>query len=113
MLRKLKSAVEGRDEHIEEFYDFTDTLPAASIFEWTSAVEGWEKQNGLVNPFVSVTKSKPLLLYYLITSLTFEFKVSHSMTFDWLSLKRTPKSYKAVPLPRCRCMNRSHRASSF
>ncbi|KZP09993.1 hypothetical protein FIBSPDRAFT_913941 [Athelia psychrophila] len=46
-----------RDDHLEDFYDFTATIPAASVLQWTSAVEEWEKDNERVNPFVSLTKS--------------------------------------------------------
>ncbi|KZP31898.1 hypothetical protein FIBSPDRAFT_944525 [Athelia psychrophila] len=56
LLQKLKLTVECRDEHVEDFHDFTTTLPANNILDWASAVEGWEKQNEQVNLYVSVSK---------------------------------------------------------
>ncbi|KZP23155.1 hypothetical protein FIBSPDRAFT_952228 [Athelia psychrophila] len=50
--RKIKDAVEARDEHIEEFYAFSDTIVATSVIEWTSMVEAWETDNTQSNPFV-------------------------------------------------------------
>lgn len=58
LLRKLKAAVVSRDDHVEDFYTFTDSIPAKSVIGWTSSVESWEKDNSKVNPFVPTMKSK-------------------------------------------------------
>lgn len=46
-----------------DFYEFTESLPAASVLLWTDAVEKWEKDNTEVNPFVPTTKSESCLVY--------------------------------------------------
>lgn len=58
ILRRVQVAVPGRDDHVADFYAFTESLPAASILEWTEWVEGWEKDPDRPNPFVTTTKSK-------------------------------------------------------
>lgn len=78
-MRKLTAAVEGHDDHLEDFYDFTATIPAASVLQWTSAVEEWEKDNERVNPFVSLTKSKWLLFYYHYSNLRVQGVTQHDV----------------------------------
>ncbi|KZP10423.1 hypothetical protein FIBSPDRAFT_758379 [Athelia psychrophila] len=56
-LRKLKAAVVSRDDHVEDFYTFTESIPAMSVIDWTSIVESWEKDNSQVNPFVPTMKT--------------------------------------------------------
>ncbi|KZP03688.1 hypothetical protein FIBSPDRAFT_915265 [Athelia psychrophila] len=56
LLRKIKEAVEAHDEHIKEFYAFSDTVLAANVIEWTSAVEAWEMDNAQPNPFVATIR---------------------------------------------------------
>lgn len=63
MLRKLRNAVPWRKETLMDFYEFTESLPAASVLLWTDAVEKWEKDNTEVNPFVPTTKSESCLVY--------------------------------------------------
>lgn len=58
LLRKLRAAVVARDDHVNDFHLFTDSLPAVSVLEWTPLVEKWEENNNEVNPFVATTKSK-------------------------------------------------------
>ena len=41
-LRKLKNAVPWRADTLVDFYEFTESLPAASVLQWTEAVEKWE-----------------------------------------------------------------------
>ena len=58
LLRKLKSADKVKDEHVMDYLEFTDSLPAESILEWTDAIELWEADPSNTNPFVLTTKSK-------------------------------------------------------
>ena len=58
LLRKLKSADKVKDEHVMDYLEFTDSLPAESILEWTDAIELWEADPSNTNPFVPTTKSK-------------------------------------------------------
>ena len=58
LLRKLKNALLWRADSLVDFYEFTESLPAVSMLEWTEAVERWEKDNSDVNPFVPTAKSK-------------------------------------------------------
>jgi hypothetical protein len=51
-------AVPERNDHVLEYEEYSDSLPAASILMWTDAVEAWEEDNSQVNPFVPTTKSK-------------------------------------------------------
>lgn len=63
-------AVEARDEHVDGFYSFTDTIPVVSVLEWTSMVEAWEMDDDECNPFVPTIRSKPLLLLLIMLMLT-------------------------------------------
>lgn len=58
LLRKLKNAVPWRADTLVDFYEFTESLPAASVLQWTEAVEKWENDNTEVNPFVPTAKSE-------------------------------------------------------
>ena len=58
LLRKLKNADKVKMEHMLDYLEFTDSLPAQSILEWTNVVEQWEADSSKTNPFVSTTKSK-------------------------------------------------------
>ena len=58
LLRKLKDADKVKDEHVMDYLEFTDSLPAESVLEWTDAVELWEADPSNTNPFVPTTKSK-------------------------------------------------------
>ena len=57
LLRQLQNAVPGRNEHVFEFFEFSDSLPAQTVLEWTEMVEQWEKDNRETNPFVITTRS--------------------------------------------------------
>lgn len=48
----------SRDDHVEDYEMFTESIPAKSVLDWTSIVESWEKDNFEVNPFVATMKSK-------------------------------------------------------
>ena len=50
--------VPGRSDHVADFLDFTDSLPAVAVSEWSDAVETWEKNNDEVNPYVITVPSK-------------------------------------------------------
>jgi len=39
LLRQLQNAVPGRNEHVFEFFGFSDSLPAQTVLEWTEMVE--------------------------------------------------------------------------
>ncbi|KAF7972344.1 hypothetical protein HWV62_18114 [Athelia sp. TMB] len=60
LLKKLKVAVPSRDEHVQDFEEFTASLSASSILLWLDMVENWEKDSTLPNPFVAVTKTTTL-----------------------------------------------------
>lgn len=62
ILRRVRVAVPGRDDHVADFYAFTESLPALLLLQWTEWVEGWEKAPDGPNPFVTTTKSKLVLL---------------------------------------------------
>ncbi|KAF7969882.1 hypothetical protein HWV62_25675 [Athelia sp. TMB] len=54
--RRLTIAIPGRDDHVVDYNAFTFSLPAASIIEWSTWVETWEKAPDGPNPFVPTTK---------------------------------------------------------
>ncbi|KAF7967636.1 hypothetical protein HWV62_33617 [Athelia sp. TMB] len=56
LMRRVKVAVAGRDDHVKDYYAFTDSLPATSVLEWQTWVETWEKRPDSTNPFVPTTK---------------------------------------------------------
>lgn len=58
LLRKLRNADRVKVEHMVDYLEFTESLPAQSILEWTEAVERWEADNSSINPFVPTCKSK-------------------------------------------------------
>lgn len=59
LVRRVRIAVSGRDDHVADFYTFTETLPATSVLEWKAMVEKWEKHpKECPNPFVQTTRSK-------------------------------------------------------
>jgi hypothetical protein len=58
LLRRLQNAVPGRTTHVSEFLEFSNSLPADSVLEWTGMVEKWEKNIKEVNPFVITAPSK-------------------------------------------------------
>ncbi|KAF7975089.1 hypothetical protein HWV62_10489 [Athelia sp. TMB] len=60
LLKKLKVAVPARDEHVQDFQEFTSSLAASSLLQWLDMVEDWERDSSLPNPFVAVTKSATL-----------------------------------------------------
>lgn len=73
-MKKLRNAIPCRAEHVNDYIEFSDSIPAASILEWSSLVECWEKDNSQVNPFVPTVKS------------TYEvqcFSVSHLLTSQY------------------------------
>jgi hypothetical protein len=39
LLRRLKNAVPEHGEHVSDFLEFTNSLPAENILEWTEMVE--------------------------------------------------------------------------
>ena len=51
---------------VTDLYEFTESLPAASVIKWTTAVEKWEKDDSEVNPFVLTMKSKYHMLLDLL-----------------------------------------------
>jgi len=55
----MKDAVPERAAHVLEFTQLTNSLPAASVLEWTEVVERWENDNEATNPFVITAKCKP------------------------------------------------------
>lgn len=57
MLRKIRNAVPWRTTTVTDFYDFTESLPAEHVIEWTLTVERWENDPTQKNPFVPTTKS--------------------------------------------------------
>ncbi|KZP24407.1 hypothetical protein FIBSPDRAFT_1011668, partial [Athelia psychrophila] len=56
IVRRVRIAVPGRDDHVADFYAFVRSLPAKSILEWRDWVERWEKAPDGPNPFVPTTK---------------------------------------------------------
>jgi hypothetical protein len=58
LLRRLHNAVPGRTDHVFDFQEFTKSLPADNVLEWTKMVESWDENNKETNPFVIVTPSK-------------------------------------------------------
>jgi len=50
--------VPGRADHVFDFQEFTKSLPADNVLEWTKMVEKWDENNKETNPFVIVTPSK-------------------------------------------------------
>jgi hypothetical protein len=63
LLRKIKIAGPDRSVHVSEFMEFTKSLPAETVLEWSEMVEKWELNNKEVNPFVPTVKSKEWLSY--------------------------------------------------
>ena len=49
-----------------DLYEFTESLPTASVIKWTTAVEKWEKDDLEVNPFILTMKSKYHMLLDLL-----------------------------------------------
>jgi len=47
----MKNAVPGRAEHVWNFLEFSNSLPADLVLMWSEMVEKWEKNNDEVNPF--------------------------------------------------------------
>ena len=58
LLQKLKNAVLCCADTLVDFYEFTKLLLAASVLQWTEAVEKLENDNTEVNSFVPTAKSK-------------------------------------------------------
>ena len=65
-LCKLKSADKVKDKHVMDYLEFTNSLPAESISEWTNMIKLWEADPSNTNPFVSTTKSKWSWILYII-----------------------------------------------
>ncbi|KAF8879143.1 hypothetical protein BD779DRAFT_1612947 [Infundibulicybe gibba] len=51
ILRKAKEAVSLREEHVAAFKTFSAALPPDTIAEWTHAVQEWELDASMPNPF--------------------------------------------------------------
>jgi hypothetical protein len=58
LLRKIQVAVPERTNHVVDYELFSESLPAASVLEWTDIVEAWEKDNSKTNPYVATVKSQ-------------------------------------------------------
>jgi hypothetical protein len=58
LLCKLKEAVPERADHVWDFLQFSDSLPATSVLEWTTIVKKWEENNSETNPFITTAPSK-------------------------------------------------------
>ncbi|KIM79183.1 hypothetical protein PILCRDRAFT_10597 [Piloderma croceum F 1598] len=54
LLCKLKNAMPEHAEHVWDFMEFSETLPATEVSEWTEMVERWEEDNTEINPFHGV-----------------------------------------------------------
>jgi hypothetical protein len=57
----MKNAVPGRSEHVWNFMEFSNSLPADSVLKWSETVERWEKDKREVNPFVATVASEFLV----------------------------------------------------
>jgi hypothetical protein len=57
-LRKIQIAGPDRSVHVSEFMEFTKSLPADTVLEWSEMVEKWELNDEEVNPYVPTVKSK-------------------------------------------------------
>jgi hypothetical protein len=57
LLRQLQNAVRGRKDHVPDFYEFSDSLPAQTVLDWSDMVERWENNNQETNPFVITAPS--------------------------------------------------------
>ena len=57
LLRQLQNAVRGRKDHIPDFFEFSDSLPAQNVLDWSEMVERWENDNQEMNPFVITAPS--------------------------------------------------------
>ncbi|KAG1789189.1 uncharacterized protein HD556DRAFT_1433840 [Suillus plorans] len=58
LLQKLKTAIPERDQHQRDFHEFNDTLVAErpeEVSEWKIAVEKWEMDMSVTNPFGATT----------------------------------------------------------
>ncbi|OCH93148.1 hypothetical protein OBBRIDRAFT_832811 [Obba rivulosa] len=52
LLKKLKTAVEERDEQMAAFQEFNNALPAEQMSKWRDMVEAWENDLEKENPFI-------------------------------------------------------------
>lgn len=88
LIRRIRVAVAGRDDHVVDFYQFTDSLPATSVLGWTDEVEQWEKDNTRTNPFVPMTKSKLAFGSASLSrsSLTISMALFHADNFSALEV---------------------------
>lgn len=55
-LRKIKTAVPDRADHVWAFEELTANLKPESVAEFTVAVEAWEADRKQPNPFVSLAE---------------------------------------------------------
>lgn len=62
-MRKLRNAIPCRAEHVNDFFEFSDSIPASSIIEWTTMVEKWESNNEETNLFVPTVKSEYTIMF--------------------------------------------------
>ena len=69
LLQKLKNAVPWCADTLVDFYEFTESLPAASVLQWTKAVEKWENDNTEVNPFVPMASHNLFPYKYIVLIL--------------------------------------------
>ena len=84
MLQRLKNVVPWHAQALADFYDFTESLLAASVIYWTFAVEKWEMDNMKVNPFVPTVKSKSYSLWYFLFVLISICQLPLSMVYSWM-----------------------------
>lgn len=67
---KLKHAITQSAKQTAEFHGFQLTIPAASIAEWTEAIENWEKDEDELNPFQTTAARESVLFLSLCLFLT-------------------------------------------
>jgi hypothetical protein len=57
----MKNAVPGCSEHVWNFIEFSNSLPADSVLKWLESVARWEKDKREVNPFAATVASEFLV----------------------------------------------------
>lgn len=51
LLTRVKNAINEHSIHVAAFKEFSAALPAASVAQWTQAVEAWENDRSSLNPY--------------------------------------------------------------
>ena len=57
MIKKLRHAVEERDEQVAAFLKFNAALPIDITREWLRMIEAWEQDSAAPNPFMTEHES--------------------------------------------------------